>query len=201
MNDMTARFEAIRDDLDRQVQERTKQVVRSEQLASVGFLAAGVAHEINNPLASIALCAESLEGRIARTARRPATGAGRPRRDPQLSAHDSERGLSLQGHHRTAARLLAHGRRHAAKHRSARAGPGRDRHGRPPGPLSGQAASSSRRASRSIAPVNPQELKQVVLNLITNGLDSLSPRRTVADRAGAEPRPGRNRSSPTTAAA
>jgi signal transduction histidine kinase len=64
MNDMTARFQAIRDDLDRKVQERTKQVVRNEQLASVGFLAAGVAHEINNPLASIAMCAESLEGRI-----------------------------------------------------------------------------------------------------------------------------------------
>lgn len=64
MNSMTRRFQAIRDDLDRQVQERTKQVVRSEQLASVGFLAAGVAHEINNPLASIAMCAESLEGRL-----------------------------------------------------------------------------------------------------------------------------------------
>ena len=64
LNDMTARFQEIRDDLDRQVQERTKQVVRSEQLASVGFLAAGVAHEINNPLASIAMCAESLEGRF-----------------------------------------------------------------------------------------------------------------------------------------
>ena len=67
LNHMTARFQDIRDDLDRQVQERTKQVVRNEQLASVGFLAAGVAHEINNPLASIALCAESLEGRLAGT--------------------------------------------------------------------------------------------------------------------------------------
>jgi len=65
MNAMTARFQEIRDDLDRQVRERTKEVVRSEQLASVGFLAAGVAHEINNPLASIAMCSESLEGRLA----------------------------------------------------------------------------------------------------------------------------------------
>ena len=64
MNNMTRRFQEIRDDLDRQVRERTKEVVRSEQLASVGFLAAGVAHEINNPLASIALCPESLEERL-----------------------------------------------------------------------------------------------------------------------------------------
>ncbi len=64
MNDMTAKFRNIRDDLDRQVRERTNQVLRSEQLASVGFLAAGVSHEINNPLASIALCSESLESRM-----------------------------------------------------------------------------------------------------------------------------------------
>jgi len=64
MNGMTERFQAVRDDLDRQVRERTRQVVRSEMLASVGFLAAGVAHEINNPLASIALSAESLHERL-----------------------------------------------------------------------------------------------------------------------------------------
>jgi signal transduction histidine kinase len=64
MNNMTERFEKIRDDLDRQVQVRTQEVVRKEQLASVGFLAAGVAHEINNPLASIAMAAESLRQRL-----------------------------------------------------------------------------------------------------------------------------------------
>ena len=116
MNDMTARFQAIRDDLDRQVQERTKQVVRSEQLASVGFLAAGVAHEINNPLASIALCAESLEGRIHELLdAAAATPSADQRRDPQLSADDPDRGLPLQGNHRKAARFLAHGRRARAR--------------------------------------------------------------------------------------
>ncbi|HWE38203.1 MAG TPA: HAMP domain-containing sensor histidine kinase [Isosphaeraceae bacterium] len=64
-NDMTARLGASYADLERQVDERSRQLVRSERLAGVGFLAAGVAHEINNPLASIAFCSEALEGRLA----------------------------------------------------------------------------------------------------------------------------------------
>lgn len=64
MNDMTSRFQEIKADLDKQVRERTMEAVRSEQLASVGVLAAGVAHEINNPLASIAFRAEALVERL-----------------------------------------------------------------------------------------------------------------------------------------
>ena len=64
LNAMTSNFQEIKSDLNQQVRVRTKEVVRSEKIASVGFLAAGVAHEINNPLASIAWSAESLEARI-----------------------------------------------------------------------------------------------------------------------------------------
>jgi two-component system, NtrC family, sensor kinase len=65
-NNMSDRLRDMYRDLAHQVNERSRQLVRSERLAGVGFLAAGVAHEINNPLASIAFCSEALEGRFAR---------------------------------------------------------------------------------------------------------------------------------------
>ncbi len=63
-NRMIERFQSDKDKLDREVEERSRQLLRNGRLAGVGFLATGIAHEINNPLSAIAMAAESLIGRL-----------------------------------------------------------------------------------------------------------------------------------------
>jgi two-component system, NtrC family, sensor kinase len=170
---MTSRFQEIRDDLDCQVRERTKQVVRSEQLASVGFLAAGVAHEINNPLASIAMCSESLEGRLSdllsKIGNEKAADRDIVRNYLEMIQKEAFRckqitekllDFSRMGdpeRHNTDLRELVAGViemiRHVGKYQNKRV--------------------VLRDKDPVIAEVCEQELKQVALNLITNALDSV----------------------------
>ncbi len=183
MNDMTRRFQEVRDDLDQQVKQRTKEVVRSEQLASVGFLAAGVAHEINNPLASIAWAAEALEDRmqdiiladdelpdgehneevtiLRKYLRRIQDEAFRCKGITERLLDYSRMGDADR--HKTNMSELVEGVsemvRHLGKYREK------------------NIEFECREPVFSL--VNPQELKQVALNLITNGLDSLDPGGTV----------------------
>ena len=184
MNDMTARFQEIRDDLDHQVQVRTKQVVRSEQLASVGFLAAGVAHEINNPLASIAICAESLEGRLQTTL---------DENDPQRAVvGDYLRMIQTEAFRckGITEKLLDF----------SRIGPGKREETELGGlvrdviDMIGHLGKYQRKhvefdpAGSVPAKVNPQEIKQIVLNLLSNALDSSADGGTV--RVGLDTREG-----------
>ncbi len=82
-NRMAAELNEFYQRLEAKVQEASKQLVRSERLASVGFLAAGVAHEINNPLSIISGYAElSLRG------------LGRAPREPK-SIEEAEQALSV----------------------------------------------------------------------------------------------------------
>lgn len=207
LNEMTDRFQQIRDDLDGQVKARTREVIRGEQLASVGFLAAGVAHEINNPLASIALCAESLEERIRELL---ATQSLEESDQEQTSHHarlehhpdEDENAVEVvQDYLRMmqdeafrckeiTEQLLDFSRlgdvekqpfdladlvqgvvdmvQHVGKYK--------------------RKEIVYQVEEAVMTPVNPQEIKQVVLNLITNGLESLEPDGTVKVRTYSTPK-------------
>ena len=176
-NDMTAQLRAMYADLEHQVHERSRQLVRSERLAGVGFLAAGVAHEINNPLASIAFCSEALEGRLGPWWRRRRTASGRvAAADAKVVGNylrmiqeeafrckritekllDFSRCGEIQ-RQRTDLAELVHGVvemvRHMGKYR--------------------QKTITFHPREAVFAHVDPQEIKQVVLNLVINALDSM----------------------------
>ncbi len=175
-NDMTGRLREMYTDLARQVNERSRQLVRSERLAGVGFLAAGVAHEINNPLASIAFCSEALERRLTALLAQRGKEFGPAGEDAEVVAkylrmiqqeafrckEITQRLLQFSrgGEHRREAtdlRELIQGVLDVAQHLPNHTGKTLNFIAPP----------------RLVAWVNAQEIKSVVLNLVVNALDSM----------------------------
>jgi len=171
-NDMTARLSEIYADLERQVQERSRQLVRSERLAGVGFLAAGVAHEINNPLASIAFCSEALENRVGPLLDREGVGDSKVIRsylrmiqeeafrcknitekllDFSRCGEIRRERVDLVGLVQGVVEMIRHMGKYRGKH----------------------VAFHPRESV--VAHADAQEIKQVVLNLVVNALDSMAP--------------------------
>ncbi|QDT65457.1 sensor histidine kinase [Calycomorphotria hydatis] len=175
-NRMTDRFQEITSDLDNQVQERSQQLVRSERLAGIGFLSAGVAHEINNPLSAIAMAAESLESRLL-----------------EMLADGSEADRSLAKQYlgmiqRESFRCQTITRRMLDFAR----GSGSTREmadiNRLVGEVLEMVSHMSRFKDRTIifdptggitAEVNGAEIKQVILNLVANALQAMEPGQTL----------------------
>jgi signal transduction histidine kinase len=179
MNAMIANFQQTRDELDQQVRERTAEVVRSERLAGVGFLAAGVAHEINNPMASIAWAAEAIEQRLVELFE----GQPDSETNPDIAilrkyaSRIQTEAFRCKG---ITERLLDFSRMGDIEKHSTdltelvddvvamvRIGKYKQKN------------IEFRRDQHVVAAVNEQEIKQVMLNLITNSLDSLEPGGTV----------------------
>ncbi|MCI0457444.1 MAG: HAMP domain-containing histidine kinase [Gemmataceae bacterium] len=175
-NDMTARLRDMYRDLARQVNERSRQLVRSERLAGVGFLAAGVAHEINNPLASVVFCSEALGRRLLEVLERFPLQAQGPDSDVEVIAkylrmiqqealrckEITQRLLEFSrgGERRREATdlcELTQGVLDVAQHLQT---------------CKGKKVTFDPPA-RLVAWVNAQEVKQVVLNLVVNALDSM----------------------------
>jgi signal transduction histidine kinase len=141
-------------------------------LASVGFLAAGVAHEINNPLASIAMCAESLQGRLGAVLD---PGDERHRVVAQYLQMVQDEAFRCKG---ITEQLLDFSRVGQTTRQKVELGElvqdvvGMVGH---LGRYQGKRVEFDH-ADPVALPVNVSEIKQVVLNLLTNALDSLDER-------------------------
>lgn len=175
LNHMASELEASRADLQRRVEERTRELMRAARLADLGTLAAGIAHEINNPLASIASSAEGLQRRL---------------RDGPVSPADQQQYLEVIAKeayrvHEITQRMLAFARHEPAARATFRPG---DALAETRKLLEHHAARRGVRVDLAIEPDIPLFLgvephwRQLVLNLLLNAIDA-APRDTAVDLA------------------
>jgi signal transduction histidine kinase len=185
--------------LEDKVIARSRELVRSERLASVGFLAAGVAHEINNPLSVISGYAELAEKNLHQVFASPGSSTTSSEAELAAEADALENALQAQNIIREEAfrckeitsRLLSLARGN---------GDGRQLLSladvaRQVGTLTKGLRNYRNRSvvidfsEAETLPVvaNPTEMKQVLLNLTVNALEAVADRGTVrigGQRAG-----------------
>jgi signal transduction histidine kinase len=168
-NDMTRRLHASYRDLTDQVNERGKQLVRSERLASVGFLAAGVAHEINNPLASIAFCSEALERRLGELLARLPREQEAVGKYLKMIQQEAFRCKAITQNLLEFSRVGEGERVTTDLSEVVQSVLEMVQHLK----VSEGKRAVFRPTGRLVAEVNPQEIKQVVLNLVVNAMESM----------------------------
>ena len=174
LNLVAEQFCQIQEKLERKVQQWVQRAGRSDRLAGVGMLAAGVSHELNNPLASIAMSAEALERRLRPNEGKPVPEHLVPQVRRYLGLIQSEAARC----HRIVHTLLEPPEAASSTGASSVA----------LAPLVEQAVTVlgqleeyrqrrvELRLDRSLrAPVDPAQWKQVVMNLVLNALQATGP--------------------------
>ncbi len=170
-NRMAAELRGFYEELERKVQTKSRELARSARLASIGYLAAGVAHEINNPLGIIAGYGERALRQLSQLDSRG--GAEGTEKALRIICDEAFRCKEITDRLLSLARPEEQARREVDLAEAARSMLSN---------LTGLPAGRDRRLSLEIDPnedlrvlARENEMKQVLLNLSLNAIEATAP--------------------------